>query len=94
MGTCPIIKAIFANLTRLDKVNVNNPDEILFAFPSAKMGTRCLAVKIWKFIIQHFYPIETTTAPTNTALTLIWAKSLRRFAELCLRHEAISRLII
>jgi hypothetical protein len=56
------------------------------------MGTRCLAVIIWKFIIQHFYSLETTTAPTNTAF--IWAKSLRRFAELCLRHKASSRLII
>jgi hypothetical protein len=42
MGTCPVVKAILANLTRLDRVNINNPAEILFAFPNpnAKMGTR------------------------------------------------------
>jgi hypothetical protein len=56
------------------------------------MGTRCLAVIIWKFIIQHFYSIDTATAPTNTAL--IWAKSLRRFAELCFRHETHTRLLV
>jgi hypothetical protein len=56
------------------------------------MGTRCLAVIILKFIIQHFYSIDTATARTNTAL--IWAKSLRRFAELCLRHETHPRLLI
>jgi hypothetical protein len=45
-----------------------------------------------KFIIQHFYSIQTATAPTNNAL--IRAKSLRRYAELCLRHEAHARLKI
>eukprot|EP00962_Isochrysis_galbana_P033354 scaffold11153_cov125-Isochrysis_galbana.AAC.9 len=36
------------------------------------MGTRALAIIIWKFIIiQHFYSIEGSTAPTNTAL-IIW----------------------
>jgi hypothetical protein len=49
-------------------------------------------VTIWKFSIQHFYSVDTATAPTNTAL--IWAKSLRRFAELCLRHETHTRLLI
>jgi hypothetical protein len=43
-------------------------------------------------ITQHFYSIDPATAPTNTAL--IWAKSLRRFAELCLRHETHSRLLV
>jgi hypothetical protein len=56
------------------------------------MGTRCLAAIIWKFIIQHFYSIHTVTAPTNTAL--IWMKSHRRYADLCPRHEAQSRLLI
>jgi hypothetical protein len=57
MGSCPIIKEIFSNLLRLDRIDTNNPTEVLFAFPSAKMGTRCLAAIIWKFIIQHFYSI-------------------------------------
>eukprot|EP00962_Isochrysis_galbana_P024962 scaffold7688_cov130-Isochrysis_galbana.AAC.13 len=40
---------------------------------------------------QHFYSIQGATAPTNTAL--IWAKALRRFAELSLRYEeSISRM--
>ena len=56
------------------------------------MGTRCLAAIIWKFILQHFYGITGPTAPTNTAL--IWARSLRRYAELALRHEASARNII
>jgi hypothetical protein len=92
LGSCPVIKEIFSNLLRLDRININNPTEVLFAFPSAKMGTRCLAAIIWKFIIQHFYSIQTNTAPTNTAL--IWMKSLRRYADLCLRHEARIRLLI
>eukprot|EP00962_Isochrysis_galbana_P025238 scaffold7747_cov140-Isochrysis_galbana.AAC.1 len=55
------------------------------------MGTRALAIIIWKFILQHFYSIDGPTAPTNTAL--IWVKSLRRFAELALRYEeSIRRL--
>lgn len=56
------------------------------------MGTRCLATIIWKYIIQHFYGITGPTAPTNTAL--IWAKSLRRYAELALRYEASARVLI
>jgi hypothetical protein len=90
MGTCSAIKDTISNLTRLTSVDVNNPSEILFAFPNAQAGTRCLATIIWKFIIHHFYSIQTATAPTNTAL--IWAKSLRRYAELCLRYEAHARL--
>jgi hypothetical protein len=85
MGSCPVIKEIFLNLPRLDRIDINNPTEVLIAFPSAKMGTRCLAAIIWKVIIQHFYSIQTATAPTNTAL--IWMKTLRRYADLCLRHE-------
>jgi hypothetical protein len=90
MGSCPIIKEIFSNLLRLDRIDINHPTEVLFAFPSAKMGTRYLTAIIWKFIIQHFSSIQTATDPTNTAL--IWMKSLRRFADLCLRHEAQIRL--
>jgi hypothetical protein len=93
MGTCAVIKEIFAYLARLDRISINNPAEIIFAFPHARMGTRCLAVmhlEIHHF--QHFYSIDTATAPTNTAL--MWAKSLRRFAELCLRHETHTRLLI
>jgi hypothetical protein len=37
--------------------------------------------------------IDTATAPTNDT-ALIWAKSLRRFAELCLCHETHTRLLI
>jgi hypothetical protein len=92
MGSCPVIKESFSNLLRLDHIDIYNPTEVLFALPSAKMGTRCLAPIIWKFIIQHFYSIQTVTAPTNTAL--IWMKSLRRYADLCLRHEAQTRLSI
>eukprot|EP00962_Isochrysis_galbana_P024429 scaffold7500_cov127-Isochrysis_galbana.AAC.12 len=91
--SCPVIIEIFSNLLRIDHVNINihDPTAILFAFPSAGMGTRALAIIIWKFIIQHFYSIEGPTAPTNTAL--IWVKSLRRFAELALRYEeSIRRL--
>jgi hypothetical protein len=38
--------------------------------------------------------LDKATAPTNTALS--WAKSLRRFAELCLslRHETHTRLLV
>jgi hypothetical protein len=79
-------------LTRLTSVDVNKPGKILFAFPNAQAGIRCLAIIIWKSIIQHFYSIQTATAPTNTAL--IWAKSLRRYAELCLRYESHARLKI
>jgi hypothetical protein len=96
MGSCPVIKEICSNLLRLDRIDVNNPTEVLFAFPSAKMGTRCVlclaAIIIKKFIIQHFYSIQTATAPTNMAL--IWMNSLRRYADLCLRHEAQTRLLI
>jgi len=92
MGCCPIIIETFLNLQRIDpSIKVNNPPEVLFAFPSAGMGTRCLAAIVWKFLLQHFYGITGATAPTNTAL--IWAKSLRRYAELALRHEAAARNI-
>jgi hypothetical protein len=89
MGACPIILEIFSNLSRIDSIDFSDPSAVKFAFPKAGLGTRGLAVIIWKFIIQHFYSIEGPTAPTNTAL--IWAKSLRRFAELALRHEAATR---
>jgi hypothetical protein len=56
------------------------------------MGPRSLATILWKFIIQHFYGITGPTAPTNTAL--IWAKGLRRFAELALRHEAATQKLV
>jgi hypothetical protein len=57
------------------------------------MGTRSLATILWKFIIiQHFYGMTGPTAPTNTAL--IWAKGLRRFAELALRHEAATKKLV
>jgi hypothetical protein len=59
MGTCSVIKEIFSNLTGLTSVDGNNPSEILLAFPNARAGTRCLAIIIWKFIIQHFYFIQT-----------------------------------
>jgi hypothetical protein len=39
MGTCAVIKEIFAYLARLDRININNPAEIIFAFPHAQMGT-------------------------------------------------------
>src|SRR6056297_2856554 len=93
MGKCPIIIEIFDNLKRLDPtIEVNNPAEVLFAFPKSGMGTRSLATILWKFILQRFYGITGATAPTNTAL--IWAKGLRRFAELTLRHEAATRKLI
>lgn len=93
MGKCPIILKIFDNLKRLDPtIQINNSAEVLFAFPKAGMGTRCLATILWKFILQHFYGITGATAPTNTAL--IWAKGLRRFAELALRHEAATQKLI
>jgi hypothetical protein len=41
MGSCPVIKEIFSNLLRLDRIDINDPTEVFFAFPSAKMGTRC-----------------------------------------------------
>jgi hypothetical protein len=37
MGTCAVIKEIFANLARLDRINNNNPAEIIFAFPHAQI---------------------------------------------------------
>jgi len=87
MGRCPIVLQVFSNLKRLDpSIDLNNISEVLFAFPKAGMGTRGLATIVWKFILQHFYSIEGSTAPTNTAL--IWVKALRRFADLALRHEA------
>jgi hypothetical protein len=46
MGSCPFIKEIFSNLLRLDRIDINNPTEVLLAVPSAKMGTRCLAAVI------------------------------------------------
>jgi hypothetical protein len=45
-NTCAVIKEIFAKLARLDRININNPAEIIFAFPHAQMCTRCLAVII------------------------------------------------
>ena len=51
MGKCPIIIEIFDNLKRLDPtIEVNNPAEVLFAFPKSGMGTRNLATILWKFI--------------------------------------------
>jgi hypothetical protein len=44
MGSCPVIKEVFSNLLRLDRIDISNPTEVLFAFPSAGMGKWAPAV--------------------------------------------------
>jgi hypothetical protein len=46
MGSCPVIKEIFSNLLRLDRIDINNPTEVLLAIPSAKMEN--VAPAVWQ----------------------------------------------